>query len=188
VSEEASDMTKATRLLSVGLVIALLLGVGSSAAAEGTVQATISHVRSGEASLIALVARAATRSATFRGLVDAIGATDGIVYVEAGRCRDSRACLTGVSEAGAYRMLWVTVDVRQVDSNLIGSIGHELQHAIEILSNARVRNSAAMYLFYSRHGWQVGNGRGAFETTAATKAGNAVREEIRTFESRAKDK
>jgi hypothetical protein len=188
VGEEVSDMAKATRLSSVGLVMAALLGLGSSANANGTSRATISHVRSSNASLIALIARATEQSATFRGLVDTIDATDGIVYVEAGRCRDSRACFTGVSGAGAYRMLWVTVDVRQVDSNLIGSIGHELQHAIEILSNTKMRNSAAMYLFFSRHGWQVGSGRGAFETTAATKAGNAVREEIRTVESRAKDK
>jgi hypothetical protein len=144
------------------------------------------HVRSSNASLITLIARGSEQSATFRRLIDAIDASDGIVYVEAGRCRYSRACLTGVSAAGTYRMLWVTVDTRRIDSELIASIGHELQHAIEILSNPNVRNTAAMYLFYSRFARRVGTGRGAFETTAATKAGNTVREEIRAFESRMK--
>jgi hypothetical protein len=116
-------------------------------------------------------------------LVDTINASDGIVYVEAGRCRYSRACLTGVSTAGEYRMLWVTIDTRRVDSELIASIGHELQHAIEILSNPDVRSTAAMYIFYSRFAKRIGTGRGAFETAAATKVGNAVREEFRDFKS-----
>jgi hypothetical protein len=80
-------------------------------------------------------------------------------------------------------MLWVTIDTRRVDSELIASIGHELQHAIEILSNPDVRSTAAMYIFYSRFAKRIGPGRGAFETAAATKVGNAVREEIRAFES-----
>jgi hypothetical protein len=78
-------------------------------------------------------------------------------------------------------MLWVTIDTRRVDSELIASIGHELQHAIEILSNPDVRSTAAMYIFYSRFAKRIGTGRGAFETEAATKIGNAVREELRAF-------
>jgi len=58
-----------------------------------------------------------------------------------------------------------------------------LQHSVEILSNPNVRSTAAMYLFYSRFARRVGTGRGAFETEAATKVGNAVREEIRAFKS-----
>jgi len=174
---------KTTRRPIAELVVAGLVTVGSPAIANGTDQETILHVRSSNSSLIALIARATQQSATFRGLVDTINASDGIVYVEAGRCRYSRACLTGVSTAGEYRMLWVTIDTRRVDSELIASIGHELQHAIEILSNPDVRSTAAMYIFYSRFAERVGTGRGAFETAAATKVGNAVREEIRAFKS-----
>jgi hypothetical protein len=159
------------------LVVAALLSVGSAAAA-GTRQETMSQVRSSSSSILVLIARAREQSTTFRRLLDTVGTTDGIVYVEAGRCRYSRACLTGVSAAGAYRMLWVTVDTRRVDLDLIASIGHELQHAIEILSNPDVRDTAAMYIFYSRFARRVGTGRGAWETAAATAAGNAVREEI----------
>ena len=176
-------MRKTTRRPIAELVVAGLVGVGSPAIANGTDQETMSHVRSSDSSLIALIARATQQSATFRGLIDTINSSDGIVYVEAGRCRYSRTCLTGVSTAGEYRMLWVTIDTRRVDSELIASIGHELQHAVEILSNPGVRTTAAMYLFYSRFARRVGTGRGAFETEAATKIGNAVREEIRAFRS-----
>jgi hypothetical protein len=183
---EANDVAKATRRLTAGLVVAGLV-TGSPAFADGTEQETILHVRSSNSSLIALIARATEQSATFRGMVDTINASDGIVYVEAGRCRYSRACLTGVSTAGVFRMLWVTIDTRRVDSELIASIGHELQHAIEILNNPDVRSTAAMYIFYSRFAERVGTGRGAFETAAATKAGNAVRTEIQAFESKTKN-
>jgi hypothetical protein len=188
VSEEANDVAKTTRRLFARLVVAALLSVGSSAVAEGAGQETASLVRSSNSSILALIARAKEQSATFRGLVDTISTTDGIVYVEAGRCRYSRACLTGVSTAGVFRMLWVTIDTRRVDSELIASIGHELQHAIEILSNPDVRSTAAMYIFYSRFARRVGTGRGAWETTAAMKVGNAVRTEIQAFESQTKNK
>ena len=62
-------------------------------------------------------------------------------------------------------------------------IGHELQHAIEILSNPHVRNTEDMYLFYSRIGTRE-KGSLAFETTAAIKAGDAVKKELRAFQSR----
>ena len=176
-------MRRTTRQPIAELVVAGLVTVGSPAIANGTDQETVLHVRSSNSSLIALIVRATQQSTTFRGLVDTINASDGIVYVEEGRCRYSRACLIGVSTAGEYRMLWVTIDTRRVDSELIASIGHELQHAIEILSNPDVRDTAAMYIFYSRFARRVGTGRGAFETAAATKVGNAVREEIRAFES-----
>ena len=181
-------MAKATRRLTAGLVVVGLFTVGLPAIADGTEQETILHVRSSNSSIIALIARATEQSATFRGLVDTINASDGIVYVEAGRCRYSRACLTGVSTAGVYRMLWVTIDTRRVDSELIASIGHELQHAIEILSNPDVRDTTAMYMFYSRFARRVGTGRGAWETNAAMKVGNTVRTEIQAFESQMKNK
>ena len=180
-------MTKTTRRLTARLLMAGLIGIGSRAIVDGTDQETVSRVRSSSPSLAALIARGTEQSITFRSLVDTINASDGIVYVAGGRCRYSRACLTGVSAAGTYRMLWVTVDTRRADLDLIASIGHELQHAIEILSNPNVRNTTAMYLFFSRTARRVGTGRGAFETTEAVKVGNAVRAEIGAWRPNRKD-
>jgi len=187
MNEEANDVTNTTRRLTAPLLMAGLLGMGLRAIADGTDQETVSRVRSSSPSLTALIDRGTEQSITFRSLVDTINASDGIVYVAAGRCRYSRACLTGVSAAGTYRMLWVTVDTPRADLDLIASIGHELQHAIEILSNPKVRNTAAMYLFFSRTARRVGTGRGAFETAAAVKVGNAVRAEIQARQPGTKD-
>jgi hypothetical protein len=171
-----------TRRPIAELVVAGLVGVGSPAVADTTNAQNLPHVRSNNSSLVALITRATEQSTTFRGLIDAINVSDGIVYVEPGHCRYSRACVVGVTAAGGYRILRVSVVLRHADSDLMAFIGHELQHAIEILSNPHVRNTEDIYLFYSRFGTR-GKGPLDFETTAATKAGDAVRKEIRAFKS-----
>ena len=157
--------------------MALLVGVGSAAVADAT-DPQLRHVRSNNPSLAALITRATEQSITFRGLIDAIDASDGIVYVQPGRCRYSRACVVGVTATGTHRILRVSVVMRHPDVDLMAFIGHELQHAIEILRNPHVRKTTDMYFFYSRLGTQ-GEGGLDFETTAAIKVGDAVREEIR---------
>jgi hypothetical protein len=42
-----------------------------------------------------------------------------------------------VTKAGANRMLRVKVDTRKADWDLMGSIGHELRHTIEVLNNPK---------------------------------------------------
>ena len=61
----------------------------------------------------------------------------------------------------------------------MGSIGHELQHAIEVLGNSKVIDTKALYFFYERIGIRRGN---TFETAAAIQAGNHVRAELRRSE------
>jgi hypothetical protein len=127
-----------------------------------------------------MVDEAARRSATFRRLVDVIEATNGIVYVEQGACGHSvRACLTlSVTPAGDYRILRVLVDARQRDWEVMASIGHELQHAIEVLSNPMLTSTEAVYLFYSREWATLGD---AFETPGAITIGRAVRNEVGSY-------
>ena len=170
-------MTKTTRHLVVGLMMTGLVGVGRLAAADEGGPAT-RRVRSSNPAIVALIQRASDESATFRRLVDAIDASDGIVYVEEGACGHGvRACLAGVMTAGPTRFLRVKVDTRKADWDLMGSIGHELRHTIEVLGQPSVRSSVDMYFFYERQG-RHGTG-GTFETQAATDAGAAVRDEVR---------
>jgi hypothetical protein len=61
---------------------------------------------------------------------------------------------------------------------LRGSIGHELQHAIEVLSDRTVTSGVARYFFYRRTGRPHPNHL-AFETDAAIEVGEAVRTEAR---------
>ena len=77
--------------------------------------------------------------------------------------------------AGPNRVLRTLVDPRKSDNELMGSIGHELQHAVEVLSNPNVRSGSAMTLLYLNG---VGLHGDRFETDAAIEAGDAVRAEL----------
>lgn len=140
----------------------------------------LARLRPMGSALATVVAQATARSATFRQLVHAIGQTDGIVYVENGRCgRGAHACLLAVTAAGGSRIVRVRVDARGADWELMGLIGHELQHAVEVLSEPAITNTTAMLAFYLREGRRIGNLGTLVETVAAVRAGDDVRTEAR---------
>jgi hypothetical protein len=146
--------------------------VGPAAALNGA------RVRADDPALAALIRQAIDQSATFRGLVDAIQATDGIVYVIDGRCGHYvRACLLlWMAAAGPNRMLRVVVDSsRQTDIETMALLGHELTHALEVLAEPRVKTGAGMFHLYGP-GNKV---QGVFETKAAIEAGDAVYNELK---------
>jgi hypothetical protein len=154
--------------------------VAAQTAASLDVLSSHARVRSDDQFVAGLIARASLGSSTFRGLLTAIEATNGIVYVESGRCgHGARACLQlWMQSSGRNRFLRVLVDRQRADSDLdlMGSIGHELQHAIEALSDVAVVNGTMLYNFFRRYA-PTDNNR--FETTEAINMGNAVRDELR---------
>jgi hypothetical protein len=143
------------------------------------------RVRAFSSRVKTILADAAARSATFRRLVAQIAATDGLVYIAEGQCDKGRlwACLLlTVTIAGPSRQLRILVDPRNADRDLMESIGHELQHAVEVLSDPAVRSDAAILMMY-RQRCQLCGGPcrrcgGAFETEEAVLAGHAVRDEL----------
>ena len=170
-------MTKTRRRLMAGVMMAALAGVGRPVAAQST--DAPSHVRSSSASIARLILEATERSKTFRGLVQTINDSEGFVYVEEGECGHGvRSCLVSVSKSGPTRVLRVRVDTHRADVDLMASIGHELRHTVEVLSEPTVTSDVALYMFYSRVGWHGTDV--AFETNAAVRAGEFVRSEVRT--------
>ena len=188
-------MAKTTRKLTAVLMAAGLLGAAAPTLAADAGAPPLRRVRSSSASLTALIGQATERSDTFRRLVEAIDASDGIVYVEEGHCpRPVRACFVSVVDAGPNRLLHIVIDVGKAEGDLIkaewdlmGSIGHELRHTLEILGTPNVRNSVQMHFFYAREG-RRGRGTGTFETDAAVQAGEHVREEVRAYQRRIEGK
>jgi hypothetical protein len=178
-------MTKTTRRAAATVVVAVLGWTSSAAATESSaavagqlsLMAPDARVRGVSTRLVAVIIEAAAQSKTFRGLVDQIGTTDGVVYVAEGRCGHGvRACLLHTMMAmGPHRVLRILVDPRTADRDLVPYIGHELQHAVEVLSNRNVRSSAAMIQLYIRICDDCGR---RFETDAAIAAGNAVGAEL----------
>jgi hypothetical protein len=140
------------------------------------------RVRSTDPTIRGLIDKASKLSSTFRHLIETIGATDGIVYADPGRCGHGvRACLVlTVKVAGPNRLLRIVVDTRKTDCALIASIGHELRHTIEVLHDRSVRSDATLFHFYTREGRHTTpDPLGAWETEAAVQAGIDVLRELR---------
>jgi len=113
---------------------------------------TIPRVRSYDPRIVEAIARGIVASPTLRRLVETIDATDGIVYVDDGKCGHVvRACLLPLVQiAGPSRVLRIQVNLRKVQGcELIEVIGHELQHAAELLADPRVRTDIQAYNFFA---------------------------------------
>jgi hypothetical protein len=176
-------MTRTARNMMVGMAIAIgSAGISRAEAADrglGTANTLVLvRIRTHTPVVATLIQEATERSATFRRLLEAINTSDGIVYVNEGDCGHGvRACLVKVIAAPPNRILLVKVDTRRADWDLMGSIGHELRHVVEVLGDPTVTSNAAMYFFHTRTGLR--GTTSSFETRAAVEAGQAVRREVR---------
>jgi hypothetical protein len=165
------------------IIAATALAIGACAGEAADADPVGPRIRSSHPYIRAMIEEAARRSATFRRLVTDIEETDGIVYVEQGACGHRvHACLAlSVTPAADYRILRVLVDARQPDWNVMASIGHELQHALEVLANTRVTTAEGIFLFYQRESATMGE---TFETAAAERIGMAIEKDVNSFSKR----
>ena len=175
-----------TRILnSLGVCLLVALLPPAAQAQEELVQARaeLPRVRSSDKTLTALIDEAKNGSPTFEKLIASLDATDGVVFVQKGRCqRGVPACLAWqVTLAGPYRFLFVLVDERRPGADVAASIGHELQHALEVLAERSVRSADAIHLLYLR-GMSPEYPR-ARETAAAEATGHAVFRELQRSRS-----
>lgn len=126
----------------------------------------------------ALIARGVERSHTFARLVREIDETDVVVYVETRLDLplglDGR--LTFITAAGGVRYLRVQVPGNVGPEQLIGILGHELQHALEIAAHPAVQDSDGVAGLYRRIGIQ--STRDHYDTTEARIIGRRVRSEM----------
>ena len=164
------------RLYSCALALLILYEGATSLATEQA--RTTTRVRSEYPLIAAAIATAAEYSPAFRAMVEAVEKTDGIVYVRVGTCRRGlRGCLTNVHSTPTVRFVHVTVDTRKaVDCELMGVIGHELQHALEVLGNPKIVDDQALQHFYMREGATGDDNR--LETESADQAGLQVEKEL----------
>ncbi len=182
---ELHRRTRRLQCLADRAVFIALAGIGLTqpVAAAGD-EPPLVRVRSTDPSLAALIDRAATQSTTFQGLVATIQRSNGMVQIEAGPCGHGvRACLLlWLEMAASNRFLRIYIDRRHGDSDVdvMASMGHELQHAVEALSEPGITDSVRLYNFFGRLA-PTNNTR--FETKAGIFVGNLVREELRVRES-----
>ena len=138
------------------------------------------HVRSDDALIARLLAEAPALSETFRRLVSEIETTNGLVYVEAGKCQFGvRACLIyRIDVAGPSRILRIVVNTNRDRDGVMGAIGHELQHAWEVLRVPGVTTTQAMF-FNAVALAPTATFPIRFETDEAIQAGERIEGEVR---------
>jgi hypothetical protein len=156
-------------------------------AATCTIQtaAHTSHIRPMHATLETSLEHGLARSPSLRRLVERIELLKGIVYIEsaawihagADLSRLSGATSLNVVPAGDHRILRVKVEPRS-DNRTIATIGHELQHVIEILESPEARDPISVEHLFARIGYVVRPG--VYETAAALSAGDRVFRELST--------
>ena len=165
--------------VTTAIVTIVACSFSRPAAAQQNTQ-PILRVRSNDASIARLMEQAVTRSPIFKRLVTTVEASNGIIYIEAGLCAGRvLACLPSwMVSSGGNRFMRIVVDRQRLDSDelMVGAIAHELQHAIEALSDRFVTDGNKMFFFYRRY---APTAKEQVETMDAIQAGMAAEDEWR---------
>lgn len=138
------------------------------------------RIRPQDPRLAELMRTGIARSATFRDLVRRIEAGNLFVYVSfSPNMRPSLSGkLTWMSKTGAFRYVRATINPQQINYELIATLAHELQHALEVGGEESVVDQRSLAQLYQRIGHPSGAGGAGYETAAAQQAGLQVRREL----------
>ena len=163
-------------LLSLALCAVVMSSPVLEAASE-----VIPNLRPQDDRLTALIRAGSERSATFKSLIDRIEASRVIVYVAINPLMKPNlsGMLTWMTKAGGYRYVRISISNDLAPDQMIATIGHELQHAVEVIEDEAVRSEESLAALYRRIGQQSGNASPSrWETDAAQRTGFVVRKEL----------
>jgi len=137
------------------------------------------HVRGASPRMAQMLELAIRRSPTFAALVKQIDATDVIVHVEEVPQLPSGidGRLTFVHAAGGVRYLRAQVVMGRGTIDVMSTVGHELQHALEVAQAREVRDEGSFEALYMRIGDKPAR-PDRYDTPAAREAGRRVRNEM----------
>ena len=138
------------------------------------------RVRAADARSATLLTQGLERSATIRALVNALEKRDVIVYLEMqpALARRLAGTLTWVTKTRDHRYVRVSISTELNTDMAISTIGHELQHAMEVANAAEIVNEATLSRFYQLHGISTRARYNGWDTEAARIAGDDVRREL----------
>jgi hypothetical protein len=159
------------------LILALTLVAASVPAPGGA--PSFPHVRVQNERVARILTSALDRSPTLRRLVDTLDRSDVIVYVEV-QPQLPRALPAGMIFVGAgagMRYLRIVLNPVNTELIMLSMLGHELQHAVEVVSAPWVQSRETLAEHFSRIGTRSLNGTG-YETEAARRAGRVVTHEF----------
>ena len=139
------------------------------------------RIRPQDARLTALLREGIVRSATFRALVNRIEASNLFVYVTLSPVMKPSLAgkLTWMTRAGDFRYVRATINTEQAPDQMIATLAHELQHAVEVIEDQTVSDQRSLQELYKRIGRPSHSGiTTGWETVAAQETGLRVRREL----------
>jgi hypothetical protein len=139
------------------------------------------RIRPQDPRLADLLRAGVARSATFRAIVNRLEAGKMIVYVSLSPTMRSSLAgkLTWITEAGGFRYVRATINTEQSADQMIATLAHELQHALEVSDDLSVVDQRSLLGLYRRIGRPSYSGiNAAWETVAAQQTGFQVRREL----------
>lgn len=141
-------------------------------------------VRASDGRIEHLIREGCDRSSTFRALFREIQSSSWIVFVQSGSCEmpGISGCLLhriGTFQQHKYLRIVLTATHRSHDE-AIATIGHELQHAVEVVRDRDVARGSDIRDLYRRIGYVAQRTRAGeiYETAAARRAGARVLQQL----------
>jgi hypothetical protein len=139
------------------------------------------HLRPQDDRVAAAIVNGAKRSATFKALVDRIERSQVIVYVAVNPTIKSNlnGMLTWMTQAGGFRYVRASISPQLSSDQMIATVAHELQHAVEVIEDESVTDENSLSALYRRIGHPSGTETPSrWETVAAQETGYQVRREL----------
>jgi hypothetical protein len=172
-------MRSAWPSLALGLA-ALLVGTSPLGAQPSRAEdSSLPHVRPEGERAAYTVARGLEKSPTLRGLVDRLQQSDVIVYVAIAPPLGAGTA-GGIQFIGAstvFRYVRVVLSLELTTPQMMTTLGHELQHAVEVSEVSWVRDRGSFVRYYRQTGLHRFQSR-AFDTKAAQEASERVLQEL----------
>lgn len=133
-----------------------------------------------------LVQQGLERSATFASLAARVEASDVIVYIEMQPALPARLAgsLTWMAASSIARYVRVSLNPSLSTDLLTATLGHELQHALEVAGEPSIVDARSLQNHYERHGISVAFHANGWDTHAARAAGEDVRRDLAGTQAR----
>jgi hypothetical protein len=143
------------------------------------------RVRAGDARSAMLLTQGLQRSETLRGLVTQLERRDVIVYVEMQPALKKRLAgtMTWITATPNHRYVRVSINPELNTDMAIATLGHELQHVVEVANAPGVVSDQTLEKFYRVHGDANRAEFNGWDTEAARVAGHEVRRELAAVRS-----
>jgi hypothetical protein len=170
----------------LALVLATLMSTSVLAADDHELWRE-ARLRPQDPRLADLLRAGVARSETFRSLVNRIESGNVFVYVTLSPMRSHLVGkLTWMSKAGLHRYLKATLSIEQSADQMIATLAHELQHALEVSAHEDVVDQRSLIELYKRIGRpSYLPGVSSWETKAAQQTALQVRRELISGEATA---